>query len=60
MIHGQQMLFGHEIKEDKNRGACSTYRANRNAYKILAGNPEGNENLEDKNIDKNIILKWIL
>jgi len=54
------MLFGHEIKEDKNRGACSTYRANRNAYKILAGNPEGNENLEDKNIDKNIILKWIL
>jgi hypothetical protein len=54
------MLFGYKIKEDKLGGSCSTYRVNRNAYKILTRNLKLRSHLKYKDIDKSIILKWML
>jgi hypothetical protein len=41
-------------------GACSTHGEMRNAYKILAGKPEGKIPFESPGVDGSIILKWIL
>jgi hypothetical protein len=41
-------------------GACGTYGAKRNAYRILVGKHEGKNHLEDLGVDGNIILKCIV
>jgi hypothetical protein len=40
--------------------ACSTNAAQRNAYRILVGKPEGNIQLGNKEVGSWTILKWIL
>jgi hypothetical protein len=40
--------------------ACSTYWVRRGAYWVLVGKPEGSNHLEDPEVDRKVILKWIL
>jgi hypothetical protein len=37
-------------------GECSAHKEDKNAYKILVGNPEGNTSV----VDGRILLKWII
>jgi len=41
-------------------GACSTYRGEESLYMVLVGKPEGKNHLQDADIDRGIILRWIL
>jgi hypothetical protein len=41
-------------------GGCSTQWEIKTAYKILAGKPKEKDHLEDRNVDRRIISKWIL
>jgi hypothetical protein len=45
---------GNQIEKNEMGGACSTYGANRGAFRILVGRPEGRPG-----VDGRIILKWI-
>jgi hypothetical protein len=40
--------------------ACSTNGERRNAYRILVGSQKERDRLEDQDVDRWTILKWIL
>jgi hypothetical protein len=44
-----------QVKEDEMGGACSTNGANRNAYRILVGKPEGKRPL-GRCVDNNKLI----
>jgi hypothetical protein len=48
---------GNQIERDEMGGACSTFGERRRGDRILMGNLEETDHLEDKRIDERIILK---
>jgi hypothetical protein len=48
-----------KLRRMKWRGIRHTWER-RDAYKVVVGEPQGNKHIADLNMDKMIILKWIL
>jgi hypothetical protein len=49
-----------KLKKSEKDRVCSSHEGKRNAYRILVGNPEGNNHFEAKEVDGRITLSWVL
>jgi hypothetical protein len=47
------------MQKNEMGGPCSTYEARRDAYKVLVWRPEVENYLEDGDIDRRIIFRWV-
>jgi hypothetical protein len=48
-----------QVEKNEIGGAYSTYGESRGVYRVLGGNLEEGDHLEDPDVDEKIILRWI-